>query len=86
MERTQADFTINKHEGKMSATIITRRPAHGLFLSEASRIRSRIKTCTICGREHVVEISYSGSIPAKGLTKNRGAIKHVYYDQSKKYS
>jgi hypothetical protein len=51
---------------------------------EASRIRSRIKTCTICVREHVVETSYnSSSIPAEGPTKSRGVIEH-FYNQNKK--
>jgi hypothetical protein len=53
---------------------------------EASRIRSRIKTCTICVREHVVETNYNNSsIPAEGLTKSRGVKEH-FYNQNKKDS
>jgi hypothetical protein len=48
------------------------------YLGEATRIRSRIKTCTICVREHRAGASYGSRIPAKGLTKSRGGEKHYY--------
>jgi hypothetical protein len=79
MERTQpiSQLTNSNNRGRLQQSIFVLLMDFS-NLGEATRIRSRIKTCTICVREHVVESNYSRRIPAKGLTKSRGVVKHDY--------